>query len=57
MNITSLEDLITNITDNHKVDKNLLDISKYLEAYQGQDWKNYVVQNYNYYKNLIFFKG
>ena len=54
MNITSLEDLITNITDNYKADKNLLSIAKYVEAYQGHDWKNYVVQNYNYYKNLVF---
>ena len=54
MNITSLEGLITNITDNYKADKNLLSIAKYLEVYQGQDWKNYVVQNYNYYKNLVF---
>jgi len=54
MEINNLEDLIINITTNYKTDNNLLDISKYLEAYQGLDWKNYIVQNYNYYKNLIF---
>ena len=54
MAINCLNQLILELTDNYNPDKNLLQIAKYLAAYKAEDWKNYVVKNYNYYKNLVY---